>query len=473
MPAYSKATAYGAFSLLVGLVGGGAVGAALWFAVDRTVQFNGQGWLSRWDWPIAGWAVCAAVGAVVGGVLRLRARQQTQLLSAKLAALQQQPRFTYVPAVTKKELNLADSAFPHWHRGEHWLRWNDGQAWLDMVDVTEVERQSDSSTTTQRTVFLADIAGVPEFELRPRRLWHRWLRAFGFGELSFDASQATCEHDRRAVERFVQYWHLATDDLALRDQRWPSASEREDAVRRWFTPSLMERLEPFRGWSVQSQHGRVIVWYGRGFAPADRRDALLRTAADFRHVLAAHAASGAPVEQSIPPCPGDTAYARVQRAIAVCGGGLAGVFLGFFTGGGAYLSLQFDRDRPVSIEAGLFFGLPLVGAALGGITGVLAGRSLSRFVKLPRSADDSRDAAVNEIRASSGCTVAGSMAGFVAGGALILTLLVAAHAVAGTRVLPPWLQFPLFFAVPIVGLVGGGIVGTRYGQRRAQRRQNK
>jgi hypothetical protein len=453
-------------ALLSGLVGGGIAGAVAWFALNAVVQINGQGWLARWNWPIPGWTIFVGVGSFVGGVVRAFATERARVRAEQLSALGQRSGFAYSPTVTKAELHLDSPWFPDWHRGEHWLRWTNGESLIDMVDLTEVTRGSKSHTTTKRTVFLSAVSGVPELDLRPRHFGHQLFRVLGFGEMSFDARKANTAQQTRAVKCFEQHWHLSVDDFSTFGKGSRSVSECEDAVRRLFTPTFMELLERFRGWSVRIRGDRLALWRGRGFAPTDRRESMIQSAAAFCDLFIARASLSPKDDQVIPPLPGDSAYVRTQRTIAVFGGGVVGLFLGFFGGFGFFASLESGLDRPFAMSAAIFFALQMVGAALGCAAGVLLGRSLSGFVKIPRSTEDPRDAAISESQPASGWTIVGLFGGFIAGALTSAGLMAAVDHILGLNNVPFWLLAPIFFAFPIVGLLVGAFAGGRFGSRR-------
>jgi hypothetical protein len=293
----------------------------------------------------------------------------------------------------------------------------------------------------------------------------------GIGGMTFDDRQVKWPRAAKVVQQFARMWHMSVGSSLTSsvEEGKPSLSSHEDAVRRIFTPSLMESLAQFVGWSACIRNNTLVLWRGRGFARADARPSLIEEAAGFRDALLAHA-QPTEAEECVPALPGDVAYIRVQRLTGIMLGGVIGTFVGLVSGFALFGSIDLDFDTPFPLVAALFFGLLFGGAASGCLVGIVLGRFLSARIRVPRSSQDARDPALPlEATIGGGWTFGGMFCGFALGGLTTVGVMAAIERLIGLNNLPFCLWVALFFAWPILGLLVGAIIGRRTGLRRAAR----
>ncbi len=112
---------------------------------------------------------------------------------------------------------------------------------------------------SEGTAALLPVDGLTAFDLRPRTLGRRILGWAGFEGLTFDP-RAADPADAEMVRRFTEGFHLfAGDPLALIEtlsENSPLESDgREDAIRRLFTPAVMEVVNQYPAYAIQSRPG--------------------------------------------------------------------------------------------------------------------------------------------------------------------------------------------------------------------------
>jgi len=318
--------------------------------------------------------------------------------------------------------------------------------------------------------------GLPDFDLGPRRLRHRVLGALGVAGVLFDRAGVPTAHQAEVVGRFARSWHLAASDplasLAAGTAGSPEAEAAEAAVRRLFTPRVMEALGPLVGLSARVRGGRLAVWRGKGHAPAGARAALLEDAIALREALLSGRTTSTP-DTVVPAPPGVTPRTQARRLAGVMLGGVAGLFLGFFGGFGVFVSQVFGRDLPVGAFSVLMPLLAFGGAALGALVGAALGRMVSPLVPLPRPSATSALGVTSSRPVPgtlSGWAGAGMFLGFLLGGLGSMGLMVGLRHLVGLDRIPFGVLATLFFAGPILGLTGGAIAGSRFAVRRSARR---
>lgn len=119
-----------------------------------------------------------------------------------------------------------------------------------------------SSTHVQTVAVFTDAAGLPEFDLAPENVLHRFAGLFGYQDIDFDQA-----------EEFSKAYLLRGPD--------------EAAVRKVFGTEVLTFLSGEKGWSVQSRGGALAVFKSHrrckpGEAPAFLADCL-RIASAFRN----------------------------------------------------------------------------------------------------------------------------------------------------------------------------------------------
>ncbi len=458
--------------MVAGILGGGVAGFAIYYVLNNFVQIGGRGWLDRLiPGPARGWMVLAAAGAAIGGIANLVKGVRERARVASMGEFASSLGMAYEPTTDPARLGIDEKPLiSSWTSGEHWYRGDYRGLPCDVVDVMGIQEEADSDgerSIVERTVALLPGEGLPDLDLGPRRFAHRVLAAMGAAGVEFDPSGAATAAEAEAIGEFVRTWHLAAGDppraTVAGGARSPEDEANEAAVRRMFTPLVMERLGPFAGWSARARGGRLAIWNRDKFlAPSARAD-LLDGAFALRGALLGglDSAPGAVV-----PAPSaEMAGARSRRLAGTSLGGVIGTFLGFFGGFALFISNFFKAKGAVPATSFLFPLSVFGGAALGALVGAGLGRLAAPLIKLPKL-----PLAPNSAARPSGWAPAGMFLGFILGGACGIGLVVGLHRLLGLNIAPPWVILPLFFGCPIFGMVGGWILGSRFAARRDGRR---
>ena len=198
---------------------------------------------------------------------------------------------------------------------------------FDFATVNQVETSKGSrQRRTEGTVALLPVDGLPGFELRPRTLGWRIAQAFGLVGLTFDPANAdgvTGETVRQLPRKFVLW-----TELPWTKATWPSGSgpsepsEQDEAVRRLFTPAVMEVVSRYPSFAIQSSPGFLGIWTGSEILPSGRRAELWDAAVALRRGFALHAKRGEGLV--VPTVPGTDAGSQARRLRNSLVGGLDG-----------------------------------------------------------------------------------------------------------------------------------------------------
>ncbi|MEO2090800.1 MAG: hypothetical protein ABGY75_15050, partial [Gemmataceae bacterium] len=256
--------------------------------------------------------------------------------------------------------------------------------------------------------------------------------------------------DAPVVRHFGRAFRLDTTDVT--PTLLPDPAPPTDPIRRLFTPPLMATALDHPDWSLQCDGERLAVL--REIRPAANRDEWLTAAMTVRAALLAAAAN--PPARELPSPPLRTFGQNAARVLGTVGGGVLGMFGGFF------------GFAPLAMPNG-FVILPFLGAAGGGLAGVLIGFALGvlagwlpavRNMKPVDPAEQKRRS--NRWVRVGGCL--GFFAGFFGGGVAFMALDVLVFGPGGPN---GWLAlFPvLVFGGGFAGLVAGGMLGSRIARR--------
>ena len=155
----------------------------------------------------------------------------------------------------------------------------------------------------------------------------------------------------------------------LAEDRPPATSTGDEAVRRLFTPAVMEAVSQYPRYAIQSHEGRLAVWRGSGVLPAPKRIELWDAASELLALLTRPPERG--TGTVVPGRAGMDARRQFVRLRNTLVGGAVGAFVGFILSTMAISLVFFRRDLRQGLGLGffleplLFFGLTLGGAVLG------------------------------------------------------------------------------------------------------------
>lgn len=454
-----------------GFAGAAAAGMLFWF-VNGIYRVNGVGLLRRQDWPISDPWIWVAVGAVVGtasgfvrSVWRAAHARETRELAEELGR-------EFSPSYSLPEGARPMPVFAGWADGRNAMSGLAGEVPVAVFDYTTVTRGDDSDTVTQGTVALLPADGLVDFDLRPRALGQRLLEWAGFVGLTFDPTAAG-PHDAETIRRFAQLFLLSAEDAlaalsASGEPRSPESEEREEAIRRLFTPSVMAVLNQYRVYAIQSRPGFLAVWRGAGVLPAPQRTELWDAAVNLRDLLLAPPKGAA--EPVVPALAGTDTERQGRRYRNTLLGGVVGVFVGFTLSAMAMPLVIAGQAGGQGPGPGffafpvIFIGLLVLGAGVGaGIGSRVPVRALPPGPPEDPARRDAR-------RRATGCGILVGLFGGFFGGFVVF---------AGTKILFNWrlnafgLEGALFFGSAfggaMCGAVLGGVVVNRL-YRRWQRR---
>ncbi|HKB05414.1 MAG TPA: hypothetical protein VKD90_24530 [Gemmataceae bacterium] len=455
-------------SRLVSVVGSGAFGAAaggflFWF-INRSYQVNGVGLLRRQDWPVNSPWVWVAVGFLVGvvGAQVVAARRAAHARKAREVA--EELGHEYAESATLPPGADRLPLFAAWTNGRHAMTGTVHGVLVTLFDCTTIIRGNEEDSYTDRTVAILPADGLPRFDLRPRTAGRRLLGWAGFVGLTFDPAAAG-PADAETVRRFADHFYLSIDDpvallQAVPDGDSPDRAAREEVVRRLFTPTVMEAVNEFPDFAVQSGPGHLAVWSGDGILAARRRPDLWDAAVELSAAFTRQSGAAAPV---IPARTGTDIGRQVRKVQSTTLGALAGAFGGFILSAVVMPILFFGAmkdDRPgvgFFLLPVVFFGLVLSGATVGAAVG-------SRIPVRDTAAEDPAQAAARRKSVTRG-GVAGFFAGFF-GGFLVF---------AGTRIGLNWrfnnvgVEAATFFASVFGGAVLGAVLGVVLANRLGRR----
>jgi hypothetical protein len=391
-------------SRLLGIIGSGILAAVafafLFWWVNNFHQVKGVGWLRRQDWPINSpwfWAAAGfAVGSFGGFVNALHRADHARKARELAETLGREFAKSYVPPPKAVSMPV----FEGFSNARNAMTGHEGGVSVTLFDYTTITQGGESNTVTDGTIVLLPTNGLPDFDLRPRTLGRRILGWAGFEGMTFDPSLAD-PADAEKVRRFTESFYLAPmDPLAmvseltehatksstqrpvapfrldpfsamgeLMENRPPEWSGREEAVRRLFTPAVMEAINQYPAYAMQSRNGFLAVWRGSGVQRAHARPELWDAAAELRTLLASpRKGEASPI---VPGRFGTDAGRQLRKVRNSLVGGGVGAFVGFVLSAMA-ISLVFFRLPPGQVPGFtlflhplLFFGLILGGATIG------------------------------------------------------------------------------------------------------------
>jgi hypothetical protein len=292
----------------------------------------------------------------------------------------------------------------------------------------------------------------------------------GFEGVTF-ASETGGSFTAETVRQFTALFHLSVAGpmavpAGLDADTLADLAAQEEAIRRVFTPAVMERLNRYPTYAVQSRSGYLAVWRASGVLPPGARVELWDAAVALRAAL-----TDPPDRRTDPVVAGragkDTSrQARKLRNTVL--GGVVGLFVGFIAAA-MVMSFLFFQHVPGQgpglspfLNPLLFIGLFLVGAAAGaGIGASLPVRELR-----PQPAEDRarRDA---RARATGYGAVVGLFLGFFAGSAVFTASQLLLDGKLGNFGVEAALFFGSSFGGALLGAVAVGVAVNRlYGWRK-------
>lgn len=391
----------------------------------------------------------AGGGAVLGVVLGRRRRRQEHQRAAATADTAADLGLTYTETVPRPDAKLP--CFIHWEKGRNGVSGVVDGVPVTAFDLTERISGSEGDDFRKRAVVLMPAAGLPEFTLSPLGRVGWLTRAFGFGGVRFDPAAAD-PLDAPVVRQFDRAFLLNPTNLTSLPPDDQSA-QLEEPVRRLFTPSLMAALLDHPDWSLEVDGEWLAVL--REIRPEADRGEWLTAAVAVRAALLTAAAN--PPAEGLPSPPLRTFGQSAARILGTLGGGVLGMFGGFFGCAGLVMLNGFAF-------------LPFLGAALGGLAGGLLGFVLGAMAGwLPAVRNMKPVDPVEQRRRSNrwertgGCL--GFFVGFLGGFVAFIALV---ELVLGWAAPGGWLAlFPiLVFGGGFAGLVAGGMLGSRIARRR-------
>jgi hypothetical protein len=140
-----------------------------------------------------------------------------------------------------------------WRRFRHVMSGPVGEGSVLLFDYEPVSPQNNAA----RTVILFPDVGLPEFEMRPRKVWH----FLGKG-LHFHPEELLDEFGRQLMRQFSSAYTVEAME--------------EEAVRGLFSMEKVALLAGHPGWVVQSYGGHLLLCKGRKKVPLQERPALFR-----------------------------------------------------------------------------------------------------------------------------------------------------------------------------------------------------
>ena len=378
-------------AVLVGLIRGVVGWVILWFLLGWMLRSVGLDLLARVPWPAPGWMVFGAIGAVIGTISGAfhggrRLRHDDDL--AELAATM---RLEYEPGRRRKRLGQLTGGLPALQDAEaihdRFYGTRDGVS-IQVFDVVCVQRSTDDdgamyTHVTRRTVAVTEAPGVPDLEFAPRSPAGQLLGpAIGLVGMSFDPDAVDSAAASEAVRAFRRSWCVTVrgmkETMALPDA--PEIVQGEARLRALLTPGVMAKLTRYAGWSVQVWSGRIALWRGDAYLPADERPEWLDEALGLRRELV-EAAAHPSGEPPVPARPGETAHRQARMTLGATIVGLLGFFLGFLFGFAGANDLFVDWTVPgaagkIALGAAIGFGSSILGGVLGMVIGGAIGALL-------------------------------------------------------------------------------------------------
>ena len=354
-----------------GIVSTAFAGFLFWW-VNNMHRVNGVGLLQRQPWPINAPWVWGAGGFAVGAVAQFLTGTRRADHARATRALAEELGQEYTASYSLPPDATSMAMFEGWSDGRNAMTGREGGGPVAVFDYTTITPGSETNTVTHRTAALLPVEGLPAFDLHPRTLGRRVLGWAGFEGLTFDPAAAAAA-DAETVRRFSELFQLFTADPmrlleSLADDSPPEQAGQEEAVRRLFTPSVMQVVTQYRGYAIQSRPGFLAVWRGSGVLPFRKRSELWRAAAALRALLNRPQGEAARV---IAGRPGTEPGRQARKLRNTLVGGVVGLFIGFILAAMVTSIVFFRQVRGHGAGLGfflnpvMFFGFILVGAALG------------------------------------------------------------------------------------------------------------
>lgn len=351
------------------------VAGFLYWWLDGMHQVNGIGLLGRQGWPVNSPWMWGAAGFVVGSVVGLVQGARRVGYARDARELAEELGRKYEESYSLPPGACAMPIFAGWSEGRHAMTSGEDALSVALFDFAAVREGSESAAVSEGTAALLPVDGLTTFDLRPRTLGRRVLGWAGFEGLTFDP-RAADPADTETVRRFTEGFQLFAGDpislIATLSENGPvEADGREDALRRLFTPAVMEVVNQYPAYAIQSRPGFLAVWRGAGILPVRKRAELWDAAVHLRSLLTRPPERGAgPV---VPGRVGTEANRQARRLRNTLVGGVIGLFVGFILAAMTF-SIVFFRQVPgLGQGPGLGFlvtplllvGFTMVGAAVG------------------------------------------------------------------------------------------------------------
>ncbi|MCY2966320.1 MAG: hypothetical protein NT069_22250 [Planctomycetota bacterium] len=453
-------------------IGGAVLGGALWWMINQSFMVNGAGLLERQGWPLNSVSLCVAAGALVGFVVGMVQSLKQQAHSRQLAELSHELGLDWSADVSLDN-NWGLPLFQNWSNGRNRMSGERTGVPFQIFDFTTVHREGEQRRSTSRTVFLCEAAGLPEFTLCPQGLGLRLLGRAGVEGLTFDCARGLDPVESETVAQFSRQFHLKAIDvakmIAIAVLSADEDSDNENAVRRLFSPRVMELFNKHPDYSLQAGQGFLAVWRGDRILPRRLRTELLTTALEIRSGLADGVRDSRDVA-GLAPRPGAETGRQAVRFRNTLIGGVAGLFLGFFLGASGASAIFFRPaiGQPpgwdIVLVPVVFFGSVLLGGGLGAAVGSVVPVRLAKKLELTEKIDPND--IVTRRKATGIGVTAGLFLGFISGFLLFVALL----RLFKLPDMPFWLNSMLFFACLGIGSVGGAVLGGRLAYRIFTRR---
>lgn len=441
-------------------VSGAAVVIVLWYFLNSWMDNAGIAFVRGQGWPVStGW-LAAAVGAVFGLVQEFRSRRNEKKQTAAAVWTGEELGLAHTPTVERPDATLP--CFVSWASGKDGLTGVIDRVPVSVFDMTSRIETDDGSSYRSETVVLLPAVGLPEFTANPRGFGGWLAHAFGVSGLTFDPAAAG--DSAEAVRRFGRTVQVGLPALpAPFEDVDPERQEREEAVRKLFTPNLMSTLLRHPALSYQANGEWLACLRRRVLLPAGDRPELIASALEIRAALLAAAAEPTPTS-GIPALPHPTPGQYLWRWLGTLVGVVLGLFGGFF--GGAIAAEQWKFWMIVPFIALVVGGV--VGGAVGYWVGLVVGLMPAVRRWKPKPAGTPEQQAENRRRSKwqTGCGCFGWFAGWVMG-ALVF---IATVSMFGANRMGGW-DVVLFFAFPIIGMVVGFLAFARIGGRISDRRK--
>jgi hypothetical protein len=366
-----------------------AAGGFLFWLINAIApkQPNGQGFLDQQEWPIHSPWAWVAVGFALGVVTRVVAflqHQRKAMHAPETRQLAEELGLTYAGSFALPTEARSLPLFAGWLEGRDAMTETRDRKPIAIFDFTTLTRNEDGEIRTEATVALVAVEGFPAFDLRPRTLGRRLGEVLGFQGLTFDPGAVPVHTE--TVRRFAQTFHVTTSDsmalLKLLEKDGQAGStgheemaRRDESVRELFSPTLMELLNRYPSYAIQSSCGFLAILPAVGMSgswvvPARKRIELLEAAREIRAALGSFPPRRA-AEPLVPAKTGTDAVSQARKMRNSAAGGALGLVVGFCVAFG----LLIHQGSTMISGLGFFlyayvaFGCILAGGGIGALVG--------------------------------------------------------------------------------------------------------